>query len=113
MELPDDICKYIYEFARPLTRGDWRKGSSIRKLITMNDIYEKLINMAIDVPVEYVNYLRCNLYNGGYMILNYRPTFQEAEKVFNCNLYKLTQISYSQCNNTYLIRNDYIELELL
>jgi hypothetical protein len=29
MEFPEEIQRLINEYAKPLTRGDWRKGSSI------------------------------------------------------------------------------------
>ena len=29
MNLPRDIQLYIYEFAKPITRGDWRKGTEL------------------------------------------------------------------------------------
>lgn len=27
--MPEDLSRYIKEFAKPLTRGDWRKGSFV------------------------------------------------------------------------------------
>jgi hypothetical protein len=34
MELPDDVLMYIKEFTRPISRPDWRKGSSCNRIIS-------------------------------------------------------------------------------
>jgi hypothetical protein len=31
MEFPDDIQRLIHDFARPMTRADWRSGSFINR----------------------------------------------------------------------------------
>lgn len=116
MELPEDVCRLIHEFALPLTRGDWRKGSYIKRNYDNfdNDMGYVLENnhfsMLICNEVEYINYL--SLFDGesGYMILNFKPTFQQMEKVFNNRYQSLYNFHYEQHEKTYIIRRDYIEM---
>jgi len=111
MELPDDVLKIIKEYSQPLTRGDWRKGSyTFRNGIYDDEIIKKIIDeIVMDIPVEYVNYLRNNEY--GYMILNYEPTLKEIENIFNNTYYKVINFIYEKYGNIYILRSDYIELE--
>jgi hypothetical protein len=117
MELPEDVCHLISEFARPLTRGDWRKGSYLaqnyetRDCSTYKDaIIELINNFMIDTPMEYRNYLSENM---GYMILNYNPTIEEVKSVCDLPHYKVVNFGYELHKNVCIIRSDFIEYDFI
>jgi hypothetical protein len=118
MELPDDICRLINEYARPITRGDWRKGSFVsRNYMTLDcstykdEIIEIIINdFMIDTPMEYRNYLSKNT---GYMILNYNPTIEEIKEICDLPHYKVVDFCYELHKNVCIIRSDFIDYEFI
>ena len=59
MNLPRDIQLYIYEFAKPITRGDWRKGT------TLCNIYKnsKQMMTTINTRIGIVDISYCDIYN--------------------------------------------------
>jgi hypothetical protein len=117
MQLPEDICKIINEYARPLTRGDWRQGSYFaqncrtRDCSTYKDkIIESINDFMIDTPMEYRNYLSKNT---GYMILNYNPTFEEVKEIYDLPHYKVVNFCYELHKNVCIIRSDFIEYDFI
>jgi hypothetical protein len=125
MELPDDMCRLIHEFARPLTRGDWRKGSYIQRnyeecepyevfdVVTytikthfQDDLYEMchtITNIMNKPAHEYYNYVTDMI---GFMVLNHKPTQYEIQNAFLD--FTVTNFSYEEYGNVYYMRSDYI-----
>ena len=59
MNLPRDIQLYIYEFAKPITRGDWRKGTEVCNIYKNSNQMMTTINTTIGlVDISY-----CDIYN--------------------------------------------------
>jgi hypothetical protein len=115
MELPEDVCHLIHNFARPLTRGDWHKGSYLARNYLTRDcstykdkIIELIDDFVLDVPMDYTNYLTSNM---GIMILNYNPSFEEVKEECDLPHYKVVNFGYELHKNTCIIRSDYIEYE--
>ena len=59
MNLPRDIQLYIYEFAKPITRGDWRKGTTLCKIYKNSKQMMTTINTRIGI----VDISYCDIYN--------------------------------------------------
>jgi hypothetical protein len=125
MELPEDICRVIHEFARPLTRGDWRKGSYIQRnyatcepydvfdVVTytikthfQDDLFEMchiITNIMNKVAHEYYNYITDMI---GFMILDHKPSQSEIQDVFLDFI--VTDYIYEQHGDVYFMRSDFI-----
>lgn len=102
MELPDDVCRLINEYARPITRGNWRNGSY---LASKKELFKK-INYQ-EKGTEYTNYISPFSY---YMILNFKPSFDDVLHAFGDDI--VVSFHYEKHNNTYMIRQDYIKNEI-
>lgn len=67
MELPTDIQRYIYEFCRPITRPDWKKGSKT------GEIYKNCFQMETHYNSShgYIKISSCDRYIEEYNYIRY------------------------------------------
>lgn len=62
MELPIEIQKYIYEFSRPISRPDWKKGAphcfAFKLSIEMTSFQNNSTCSCCDLYLLHFNYIR-------------------------------------------------------
>ena len=69
MEFPDDVLRIIQQYARPLTRPDWRTCGKIRQYIVKRD-FKKLVMQ------RHYKIMTCANEDYASMYHNYKPLFQ-------------------------------------
>lgn len=102
MELPLEIQRIIYEYAKPLTRGEWRQGSKCgncfkyapeflisNKLSKRNDgdyLWDSIISLRQGINIHFINKIEYNNINGkrdAYWRLFYILWLSQQYFVFN------------------------------
>lgn len=69
MEFPDDVLRIIQQYARPVTRPDWRTCGKMREYIVKRD-FKKLIMQ------RHYKIMTCTNEDYARIYHNYKPIFQ-------------------------------------
>jgi hypothetical protein len=99
MKLPENVLALIKEYAKPITRGDWRKGSSCNDAFKYSIFMDQLYKM-------YLKYYLCSndfIKNKFKSILEVN-TLSDSIKIYGEMLYSLSPYRpYMIYNNFYFI----------
>jgi len=56
MQLPDDILDIIREYSKPVTRGDWKKGSYLKRNYNLYNCLIKQISREFKIRRLVINF---------------------------------------------------------
>lgn len=97
--LPQNVQKLIHEFARPITRGNWRKGSSCNNAFKYNSCSTHLYNM-------YVKYYLCSneRTQNQFKLIQYSNSVSDILNVYGEIVFSLSPYKpYIIYNNFYFV----------
>lgn len=107
MKFPKNVENLINEYAKPITRGNWRKGSYCNDAFKYSMCMEQLYNM-------YLKYYLCSneRTKNNFILLDQITNLSDNIKVYGEILYSLSPYKpYIIYNNFYFIMRYYAHLK--